>query len=113
MTETDVATRVVRTLTTGSKVCLLVAIPFLVGAAYFYFAPTTVQVDTGPLACQSTFDPPTDAFVLGRCAGVNDLYGLRSGTSLAIGLLVATAGLGFFGFESRVEGRIDGSTTSA
>lgn len=107
MTDTDATTRVVRTLTTGSKVCLLVAIPFLIGAAYFYFAPSMVQTATGPLACQSSFNPPTDAFVLGQCEAVNDLASARSGTCLAIGLLVAAMGLGFFGFSTRLEERVD------
>lgn len=103
MTEKEHTTRVVRTLTTGSKVCLLVAIPFLIAAAYFYYAPTMVQTANGPLACQSTFDPPTDEFVLGQCAGINDVFGARSGMCLAIGLLVAALGIGLFGFGERVE----------
>jgi hypothetical protein len=92
-------------------VCLLVAIPFLVGAAYFYFAPTMVQTATGPLACQSSFDPPTDAFVLGQCAGINDVFSARSGTLLAIGLLVAALGMGFFGFDARVDERVSEPTS--
>ena len=106
MTETNAETRVVRTLTTGSKICLLVAIPFLVAAAYFYFAPTTVQTADGPLACLSTFRPPTDAFVLGQCADINKLYGARSGSCLAVGLLVAALGLRLFGFSTRVDERV-------
>lgn len=111
MTDTDGTTRVVRTLTTGSKVCLLVAIPFLIGAAYFYFAPTMVQTPTGPLACQSRFNPPTDAFVLGQCTATIDLFGARSGACLAIGLLVAALGLGFFGFSTRLDERVDEPAT--
>ena len=107
MADTDTTTRVVRTLTNGSKVCILVAIPFLVGAAYFYFAPTMVQTPSGPLACQSTFDPPTDAFVLGQCKATIDDFGARSGSFLAIGLLVAAMGVGFFGFSSRLDKRAD------
>lgn len=103
MADTDTPTRVVRTLTTGSKVCILVAIPFLIGAAYYYFVPTMVQTPNGPLACQSTFNPPTDAFVLGQCADINNLFSARSGACLAIGLLVAALGIGFFGFSTRVD----------
>ena len=110
MTDTERTTRVVRTLTIGSKVCLLVAVPFIVSAAYFYYAPTMVQTAAGPLSCQSTFDPPTDAFVLGQCAGINELFGARSGACLAIGLLLAAIGIGLFGFRTRVDERVDNSS---
>lgn len=107
MTGTNADTRVLRTLTTGSKVCLLVAIPFLVAAAYFYFAPIMVQLDTGPFSCQSRFNPPTDSYVLGRCADVHGLYGARSGASLAVGLMIAAVGIGLFGFSTRADERAD------
>jgi len=108
MTGTDADTRVVRTLTIGSKVCLLVAIPFLVAAAYFYFTPIVVELDnTGLFTCGSRFDPPTDAYDLSRCAGVQSLYGTRSGASLALGLLIAAVGVGLFGFGTRTDERAD------
>lgn len=108
MTGTDVDTRVVRTLTTGSKVCLLVSIPFLVAAAYFYFTPIVVQLDaSGLFTCGSRFKPPTDAYDLSRCSGVQSLYGARSGASLALGLLIAAVGVGLFGFSSRTDDRAD------
>lgn len=113
MTGTNADTRVVRTLTTGSKVCLLLAIPFLVAAAYFYFAPIMVQLDTGPFSCQSRFNPPTDAYVLGRCANVHALYGARSGASLAVGLLIAAVGVGLFGFSTRSDKRADSVSPSS
>jgi hypothetical protein len=106
MTGTNADTRVVRTLTTGSKVCLLLAIPFLVAAAYFYFTPIVVQLEgVGLFSCGSRFDPPTDAFDLSRCTDVYQLYGLRSGASLAAGLMIAAVGVGLFGFSTRADER--------
>ena len=83
MVGTDADTRVVRTLTTGSKVCLLLAIPFLVAAAYFYFAPIVVQLGgrAGLFSCGSRFHPPTDAFDLSRCNDVIGVYGARPAPS--------------------------------
>jgi hypothetical protein len=114
MIGTDANTRVVRTLTTGSKVCLLLAIPFLVAAAYFYFTPIVVQFGgTGLSSCGSRFNPPTDAFDLSRCTDVIAVYGARSGSFLAVGLLIAAVGVGLFGFGTRADERADGAHASS
>lgn len=113
MTGTNADTRVVRTLTTGSKICLLLAVPFLVAAAYFYFTPIMVQLDTGPFSCGSRFKPPTDAYILSRCADVHSLYGARSGASLALGLLIGAGGVGLFGFSTRADERADVAAASS
>ena len=86
------------------KVCLLLALPFLVTAAYFYFTPIVVQLGgTRLFSCGSRFNPPTDAFDLSQCADVYGLYGARSGSFLAVGLLIAVVGVGLFGFGARVD----------
>lgn len=114
MTGTNADTRVVRTLTTGSKICLLLAIPFVVAAAYFYFTPIVVPLDaSGLFTCGSRFKPPTDAFDLSRCEGVQSVYGMRSGTSLAAGLLIAAVGVGLFGFSTRVDRHEDAASASS
>ena len=114
MTGTNADTRVVRTLTTGSKICLLLAIPFVVAAAYFYFTPIVVPLDaSGLFTCGSRFQPPTDAFDLSRCEGVQSVYGMRSGTSLAAGLLIAAVGVGLFGFSTRVDRHEDAASASS
>jgi hypothetical protein len=114
MIRTDADTRVVRTLTTGSKICLLLAIPFLVAAAYFYFTPIVVDIgSTSLFSCGSRFNPPTDAFDLSQCTDVIATYGARSGSCLAVGLLIATVGVGLFGFGTRVDERADGATSSS
>lgn len=113
MASTNANTRVVRTLTTGSKVCLLAAIPFLIAAAYFYFTPIMVQLDTGPFSCGSRFNPPTDAYILGKCANVHALYGARSGTSLAVGVIIAVMGVGLFGFGTRSDELVDKAHTQS
>ncbi|MCD9197615.1 hypothetical protein [Aeromicrobium wangtongii] len=108
MTGTNADTRVVRTLTTGSKICLLLAIPFLVGAAYFYFTPIVVQLGgTSLFSCGSRFNPPTDAFKLSQCTDLYTVYGARSGACLALGLMIAAVGVGLFGFSTRTEKRAD------
>ena len=114
MTGTSAETRVVRTLTTGSKICLLLAIPFLIAAAYFYFTPIVVPLDAaGLFTCGSRFKPPTDAYDLSRCGGVLTVYGARSGASLAAGVMIAAVGIGLFGFGSRVDEREDTVSASS
>lgn len=114
MTGTNADTRVVRTLTTGSKVCLLLAIPFLVAAAYFYFTPIVVQLQgVGLFSCGSRFNPPTDAFDLSQCTDVYALYGARSGAFLAVGLMIAAVGVGLFGFGTRANERTDKVSASS
>lgn len=114
MTGTNADTRVVRTLTTGSKICLLLAIPFLVAAAYFYFTPIVVPLDaSGLFTCGSRFNPPTDAYDLSRCEGVQGVYGARSGASLAAAVLLAAVGVGLFGFGTRVDEREDSIPASS
>ena len=113
MSGMDADTRVVRTLTTGSKICLLLAIPFLVAAAYFYFTPILVQLEgVGLFSCGSRFNPPKDAFDLSRCTDVYTLYGARSGASLAVGLIIAAVGVGLFGFSTRTVERVDSTFAS-
>jgi hypothetical protein len=106
MIATEADTRVVRTLTTGSKVCLLLAIPFLVAAAYFYFTPIVVQIGgTSLFSCGSRFNPPADAFDLTKCTDIYAVYGARSGSFLVVGVLIAAVGVGLFGFGTRVDER--------
>jgi hypothetical protein len=110
----DADTRVVRTLTTGSKVCLLLAIPFLVAAAYFYFTPIVVQIGGSTLfSCGSRFNPPADAFDLSKCTDIYAVYGARSGSFLVIGLLIAALGVGLFGFDTRADERADGAPAAS
>jgi hypothetical protein len=114
MIGTDADTRVVRTLTSGSKVCLLLAIPFLVAAAYFYFTPIVVQIGgTSLFSCGSRFNPPADAFDLSKCTDIYAVYGARSGSFLAVGLLIAAGGVGLFGFGTRADVRADGAPASS
>ncbi len=114
MTGTDANSRMVRTLTTGSKVCLLLAIPFLVAAAYFYFTPIVVQLGgTSLFSCGSRFNPPTDAFDLSQCTDVYAVYGARSGSCLAVGLMIAAVGVGLFGFSTRADERADSVSSTS
>lgn len=113
MIATEVETRVVRALRTGSKVSILSALPFLVAAVYFYFAPIIVSLDgAGMQSCGSRFSPPLDAFELSRCSEVIKLYGTRSGACLALGLLISVVGMGLFGFDTLTEAREDLPTSS-
>lgn len=105
MSSNENDTRTVLSLTTGSKICLLVAIPLLVGAAYFLFAPISIAGSEGRFGCQSAINPPSDAFPKNVCGSVNELYQLRAGALLVAGLLVAGVGILSFGVNRRTEER--------
>jgi hypothetical protein len=104
----DNDTRTVLTLTTGSKISVLAAVPFLVAAAYFLFVQISIPSAEGsPFWCSSAFSPPTDRFPRGVCRDVVQVYQLRAALLLVAGLLVAGLGVLFFGTDRRVEQRAE------
>ena len=105
MSSNENDTRTVLGLTAGSKICLLVAIPFLVAAAYFLWVPISIPGTDGRFGCGSAFSPPSDDFPKNVCGSVNHVYQVRAGSLLAVSLLVAAAGVFFFGVTRRVEQR--------
>lgn len=83
----------------GTKICLLVALLFLVAAAWFYWTPLSAPTTNGPLLdCKSAFKPPADTFSKNACSNINEIYQFRALISLIGAVLVASAGAALFGF---------------
>jgi hypothetical protein len=106
MSSPDHDTRTVLTLTTGSKISVLVAMPFIVAAAYFLFVQISIPSAEGDLFwCSSAFSPPSDKFPRSVCQDAVQVYQLRAALLFAAGLLVAGIGVLFFGIDRGVERR--------
>ncbi|AKU16770.1 hypothetical protein [Luteipulveratus mongoliensis] len=89
---------------TGTKVCLLVALPFLLAAAYFFFVPITLRGSTGStFNCDSAASAPTGSFQKGTCGDLNTINRYRAIALGATGLLIGGLGSAMFGVERRQE----------
>lgn len=94
---------------------MLVAITFVVAAAYFLFVQIAIpSSDGGSFWCSNAFSPPTDKFAAGVCRDAVHVYQLRASLLFVLGLLIVGLGVMFFGVSRRVEERLDGDlvTTS-
>ena len=84
-------------LTTGTRVALLVAVALLVVAIYFYTAPTMFMgKDGGLFGCGSPMSPNSSALGKGQCAIVEGDSAQKA--FLFAGLAVVIAALGFLLF---------------
>lgn len=103
----DLETRTVMTPRTGTKICILIGLAFIVAAVYFYFVPvTTVRTSTGSVfGCGTAANPSNSTFAKGTCARVTDVEKYRAFASLAIALLTIVLGAVMFGVDRRTESR--------
>lgn len=103
----DLETRTVMTPRTGTKICILIGLAFIVAAVYFYFVPvTTVRTSTGSVfGCGTAANPSNTTFAKGTCARVTDVEKYRAFASVAIGVLTIVLGAVMFGVDRRTETR--------
>ncbi|KNX37264.1 hypothetical protein [Luteipulveratus halotolerans] len=92
---------------TGTKVSLLVAIPLLLAAAYFFWVPITLQSpETGStFNCGTAASPPSSGFQKGTCGDLNKINKFRAIGLGASALLIGGLGAAMFGAERREEVR--------
>lgn len=99
-------TRSVYILSTGAKVCLLLAAMACVLAAYFYWVPITVLSSSGgTFGCQSAANPPTEDFPMNVCGDLNSVNQTRALMLMLSAALLAGLGSWLFGVERRSESR--------
>lgn len=91
-------------LSTGTRICLLLALLASVAAAYYYWVPITVASATGAFGCQSASNPPVEPFPKNACGPVNDIYRARALASLVCGVILATVGPLLFELGGRPHG---------
>lgn len=103
----DLETRTVMTPRTGTKICILIGLAFLVAAVYFYFVPVTgVRTDSGSVfGCGTAANPASSTFAKGTCYRVTDVEKYRALASAAIGILTIVLGAVMFGVDRRTETR--------
>lgn len=103
----DLETRTVMTPRTGTKICILIGLAFIVAAVYFYFVPvTTVRTTTGSVfGCGTAANPANSTFAHGTCSRVTDVEKYRAIASAAIAVLTIVLGAVMFGVDRRTETR--------
>lgn len=103
----DLETRTVMTPRTGTKICILIGLAFIIAAVYFYFVPVTgVRTDSGSVfGCGTAADPANSTFAKGTCYRVTDVEKYRAIASAAIGLMTIVLGAVMFGVDRRTETR--------
>lgn len=99
-------TRTLIHLRTGSKICVLVALCLVAVAVYFYFEPMSTRTGSGGVfVCGSAAHPATSRFQKNICENLTDLSLYRAYLFAAMGLIVAAAGVWFFGVDRTLEER--------
>ena len=85
-------------LTTGAKIAVLAAIPFIALGVYFLIVPISeVRTGTGAVfGCGTALSGPTDEFKTNICQQITTMYLYRGLASIAAGLLIAGAGYFLF-----------------
>lgn len=84
------------TLRIGTKIAILVGVPFLILAAYFFFAPVYLeQAGGGLFRCGTAASGNLESENV--CGAPESLNRLRAIISLAIGLVVIVLGFALFG----------------
>jgi len=103
----DVETRTVLTLRTGTKICVLEGLAFIVLAIYFFVVPiTSVRTTTGAVfGCGTAMSPSHGSFADGVCWRIADANRYRAFAALAIALVTILAGGALFGVDRREEHR--------
>ena len=86
-------------LSTGAKVALITAIPFLVLGLYFLITPITeLRTQTGAVfGCGTAIAGAGDEFKSNICGSINTVYMYKGLLSIAVGVLIAAAGFLLFG----------------
>lgn len=98
MSEETSESRVVTVLSTGTKICLIVAGLLALAAAYFYLVPINLVASDGKLfGCGSAANPPSDPFPSSICGSGPTVYAYRAYFLLAGAAVVAGGGYAFFG----------------
>lgn len=106
MSETPSNQRTVSSLSTGAKIALMIAVPFVLLAAYFFFTPVSFdKSDGGLFYCGSPGSPNKDAVQL--CSPIEGNARNKAFTALGSGLATGALGLAFFGVNRRQEEQID------
>ena len=112
MSDSSARRRVVTSPSTGTKLCLLIAVVIAVGAVYFLLAPVQVNSQSGrTFDCGSVMSGPSSAFAKGICGKANDLAGYRAAALGVAALIIGVGGFLVFGFERREERAIRPATS--
>lgn len=98
-------------LTTGAKIAILAAVPFILLGVYFLIAPITeLRTTTGAVfGCGSAIGSPDDKFKSNICGQINTMYMYRGLLSIAAGIVIAGAGYVLFSGSKAESNSANGS----
>lgn len=91
-------------ISTGAKIAILAAIPFIALGVYFLITPITeLRTTTGSVfGCGTAIGAPDDQFRASICGPINTMYMYRGIASIVAGLGIGA--LGFFFFNASKDG---------
>ena len=86
-------------LTTGAKIAILAAVPFILLGVYYLIVPITeLRTTSGAVfGCGSAIATPNDDFKSNICGPINTAYLYRGLISVAVGAVIAGGGFFLFG----------------
>lgn len=103
--------RVVLSLSTGARICLILGALLLTYAAYLFWSPLGHNVSGGfPARCGSAANPPHDTLGKAVCGSVNSVRRAEALTALIAAIIVAGGGIIAFGV-ARVPAPTDAETS--
>lgn len=95
--------RVVRAPRLGTKISWLLGAVAMIGSAYFALVPLEVSVNgDSRWRCGTALRGPADAFGLGLCGTLNDVYLFRAGAWALLALVLIVGGTYLFGMDAKV-----------
>lgn len=103
-------TRTVHVLSTGARICLMIAGLLLVLAGYVFFSGIQRTIPGGngfPFLCGSAASPPTEDFPKSACGYENQNRQYEAAAYVVSALIIGGGGLLTFGSSSRQELRED------
>ncbi|MBK6887724.1 MAG: hypothetical protein IPH03_15630 [Tetrasphaera sp.] len=90
-------------LSTGAKICTILAVLLVILAGYLYFVPINIQAQQGVFGCGSASAPPTEAFAKGVCQDLATINRIRALVALLSALVLVGLGFMLFGSGRRPE----------
>jgi hypothetical protein len=104
MDETPAGQRSVVVVSTGARICVLIALLMVMLAGYLFWSPLEKPTKEGiPFGCSTAASPPTDQFPKTVCGKLNERRRLQAGFVLLGAVVVGAGGVVAFGTARTVE----------
>jgi hypothetical protein len=106
MDETSAGHRSVVVVSTGARICVLIALLMVVLAGYLFWSPLEKPTKQGiPFGCSTAASPPSDQFPKTVCGKLNERRRMQAGFLVLGAVVVGVGGVIAFGTARTVERR--------